>query len=461
MFSATNLLTGADGVWNYIQDNLILFIIALVCLLAIIVIIVALTVASKKAKKKQAEAEKAAEAAAPDEETGTEQPAAVKAEEAEEATPAAPVTEAEKPAATETETPAAEQPAAETPAESESATALAVRPPAALQKVESDAAAAETNDAQAPAEEAPDAAESEEAECVVDIPAAAETDVETDTEEAAPAVFPPEENAPEAGGNAYAGKWEVSKLVVADAAGTEKDSAFFFRLKASNGEPLITSEEYTTLRGAQQGIDTFKSNIARGNFKISITRKGKFIVKLLTNQGNLLAQGEKYATRSQAMSAVSSIKRFAETAVTDEEVQTVTVPYRESAEAEERDYDPTKKGKWVIHKIVMEAENDASYCFDLCASNGQVLFTSEEYSTVASLKNGIRTHKKNIANGNIRAAVTRNGDYIFKIFNGNGQLLCLGGHYKTKQLCLNAIESVKRFSESARLDLDKLFPDEK
>lgn len=460
MFSATNLLTGADGVWNYIQDNLILFIIALVCLLAIIVIIVALTVASKKAKKKQAEAEKAAEAAAPDEETGTEQPAAVKAEEAEEATPAAPVTEAEKPAATETETPAAEQPAAEAPAESESATALAVRPPAALQTVESDAAAAETDDAQAPAEEAPDAAESEEAECVVDTPAA-ETDTEADTEEAAPAVFPPEENAPEAGGNAYAGKWEVSKLVVADAAGTEKDSAFFFRLKASNGEPLITSEEYTTLRGAQQGIDTFKSNIARGNFKISITRKGKFIVKLLTNQGNLLAQGEKYATRSQAMSAVSSIKRFAETAVTDEEVQTVTVPYRESAEAEERDYDPTKKGKWVIHKIVMEAENDASYCFDLCASNGQVLFTSEEYSTVASLKNGIRTHKKNIANGNIRAAVTRNGDYIFKIFNGNGQLLCLGGHYKTKQLCLNAIESVKRFSESARLDLDKLFPDEK
>ena len=33
--------------------------------------------------------------------------------------------------------------------------------------------------------------------------------------------------------------------------------------------------------------------------------------------------------------------------------------------------------------------------------------------------------------------------------NGNGQLLCLGEHYKTKRRCENAVESVKRFARNA------------
>ncbi len=418
MFSATNLLTGSNDVLQYIQDNLILFIVAAVCLVAIIVIIIVVAVAKKKAKKQNAD---------------TAGEASAKAEPVSADTLTAPGPDAPQAAAkygTDGEVPAA--PTEEAPQPLPAAT------PAAGIKTK------------------PKPKPGADAECVVD----SAPPERPDEEEGTPVVFAPKDETENAN-KAYAGKWELSRLVVANAAGEEMDSAFFFRLKASNGEPLITSEEYSSERGALQGIETFKTNVARGNFKISITRKGKFIVKLLTNQGNLLAQGEKYSSRAQALSAISSIKRFAESARIDEEAQTVTVPYQESAEAEERTYDATKKGKWVIHKVILEAENDVSYCFDLCASNGQVLFTSEEYSTINSLKNGIRTHKKNIANGNIRAVVTRNGDYIFKIFNGNGQLLCLGGHYKTKQLCLNAIESVKRFAESARLDLDKLFPDEK
>lgn len=255
---------------------------------------------------------------------------------------------------------------------------------------------------------------------------------------------------------AYSGKWAVSKTVVVNEAGEEMDGAYFFQLKASNGEMLITSEEYTSMRGAIQGIETFKSNIAKDNFKISVSKKGKYIVKLLTNQGSLLTQGEKYATRARAMNAIASIKRFAQTAVRVEELQITTVPYEETIEPTEKKYDPYKKGKWVVRKVTTEDEQESSFCFELHASNGQILFTSEEYSTVAGLKNGIKTHKNNIEKGNIKAVITRNGDYILKIFTGNGQLLCLGEHYKTKQLCLNAVESVKRFSQSAELNLDNL-----
>lgn len=455
MFSANQLMAATDDILQYLQDNLIMILIFAAALLAIIVIIVICSVAKKKKKTPVSDAEPAA--------TETDAAAETQSEPA-----AATETDAGVTAQVQTETEQKKGVAEQT--EPAASASLTVRAPGELQTVQPQQAQTLASDAAQPSDQAaenavspepmPEAIEpktdasAEETEVIVDRGINfAEEEPEADE----PAVFQAEDdNAPVP----YAGKWEVLKLSATDALGNEKESAFFFRLKASNGESLITSEDYTSLRGAWQGIETFKSNIERGNFKISITRKGKFIVKLLTNQGNLLAQGEKYSTRTQAMSAIASIKRFAETAIRDDEVKTVCVPYRESIETD-RTYDPEKRGKWVIHKVIMESENEASYCFELRASNGQVLFTSEEYATVASLKNGIKTHKKNIENGNIRAAITRNGDYIFKIFSGNGQLLCLGGHYKTRQLCESAIESVKHFAMDAKLDLDKLFPDEK
>lgn len=455
MFSANQLMAVTDDILQYLQDNLVIFLIIAAALLAVIIVIIIYSVAKKKKKTPVSDAEPAA--------TETDAAAETQSEPA-----AATETDAGVTAQVQTETEQKKGVAEQT--EPAASASLTVRVPGELQTVQPQQAQTLASDAAQPSDQAaenavspepiPEAIEpktdssAEETEVIVD---RGITFAEEEPEEDETAVVQAEDdNAPVP----YAGKWEVLKLSATDALGNEKESAFFFRLKASNGESLITSEDYTSLRGAWQGIETFKSNIERGNFKISITRKGKFIVKLLTNQGNLLAQGEKYSTRTQAMSAIASIKRFAETAIRDDEVKTVCVPYRESVETD-RTYDPEKRGKWVIHKVIMESENEASYCFELRASNGQVLFTSEEYATVASLKNGIKTHKKNIENGNIRAAITRNGDYIFKIFSGNGQLLCLGGHYKTRQLCESAIESVKHFAMDAKLDLDKLFPDEK
>ena len=68
--------------------------------------------------------------------------------------------------------------------------------------------------------------------------------------------------------------------------------------------------------------------------------------------------------------------------------------------------------------------------------------------------NGIETHKANIARGNFRISLTKRGDYIYKLLNGNGQLLCLGEHYRTKQRCENAVESVKHFAKVSPLLTD-------
>ena len=248
----------------------------------------------------------------------------------------------------------------------------------------------------------------------------------------------------------YRGKWVICRLVTDD---KESEEMYFFELHASNGEKLLTSEEYTSYNGAIRGIQTHKTNIAKGNFRITISKRGEYIFKLLSGKNMLLCMGESYTTKARCEAAIASTKRFAETAVVDENVQyeVVKVPVEDDTPIE-----PLKagyQGKWIIDCTEMP-DGEKTYTFELFANNGERLLSSEEYTTYIGAVNGIHTHKQNIEKGNFRIVLTKRGDYIYKLLNSNGQLLCLGEHYKTKRLCQNAVESVKRFALSSPILTD-------
>ena len=255
----------------------------------------------------------------------------------------------------------------------------------------------------------------------------------------------------------YSGKWIICRVVTANSRSADvmnaeenEEEMFFFELRASNGEKLLTSEEYTTYNGALNGIETHKANIARGNFKITLSKKGDYIFKLLSGKNMLLCMGEHYTTKARCESAIESTKRFAKTAIVDENVQDIVItPPPEEDEAETTDFpDNGYNGKWIIRAHTAE-DGEQVFYFELFASNGEKLLSSEEYTTYIGAINGIGTHKTNIERGNFRISLTKRGDYIYKPLNGNGQLLCLGEHYKTKRRCENAVESVKRFARNA------------
>ena len=256
----------------------------------------------------------------------------------------------------------------------------------------------------------------------------------------------------------YSGKWVICRVVTAAApdsgdvirSGENGEEMYFFELRASNGEKLLTSEEYTTYAGALNGIETHKANIARNNFKIMLSKKGDYIFKLLSGKNMLLCMGEHYATRARCESAIESAKRFAKTAIVDENVQdiVITPPPEENEEILPEIPNNGFNGKWIVRSSTAEDGEEVFY-FELYASNGEKLLSSEEYTTYVGAINGIETHKANIARGNFRISLTKRGDYIYKLLNGNGQLLCLGEHYKTKKRCENAVESVKRFARNA------------
>ncbi len=249
----------------------------------------------------------------------------------------------------------------------------------------------------------------------------------------------------------YKGKWVICR-VLTDAEDSEE--MFFFELHASNGEKLLSSEEYTTYQGALRGIQTHKTNILKCNIKVTLSKKGDYIFKLLSGKNMLLCMGENYPTKARCESAIESTIRFAGTAVIDENVQDIVIKVPKEDDSPLPTLPENCAGKWIISSRT-SAEGEPLYYFELFANNGEKLLSSEDYTTYTGAVNGIETHRKNIQQNNFRISLTKRGDYIYKLLNGNGQLLCLGEHYKTKRLCQNAVESVQRFALNSPILTDK------
>lgn len=119
-----------------------------------------------------------------------------------------------------------------------------------------------------------------------------------------------------------------------------------------------------------------------------------------------------------------------------------------AAKAEPEKDEDTRQvaGKYKIEKSV------DIYQFILYANNGQLLYESREYATLASCKSGIETFKKNVADCPYRIAQDKNGAWKFIFRKGNS--IYIGESYSTKTAAENNAESVKRFSQISEIAID-------
>ena len=111
-------------------------------------------------------------------------------------------------------------------------------------------------------------------------------------------------------------------------------------------------------------------------------------------------------------------------------------------------------GKFVIRKT------NTGIKFDLKASNGEVIATSEVYSSPAACKKGIASVQKNapiaaVENQTVEGfAVEKHpkfevyadkaGEFRFRLKALNGQVIAVSEGYKAMASCMNGIESVKK-----------------
>lgn len=118
-------------------------------------------------------------------------------------------------------------------------------------------------------------------------------------------------------------------------------------------------------------------------------------------------------------------------------------------------------GKFVIRKT------NTGVKFDLKATNGQVIATSEVYNSDEACKNGIASVQKNapdaaVENQTVEGYATekhpkfeiyqdKSEEFRFRLKATNGQVIAVSEGYKTLASCENGVESVKKNAVDAEI----------
>ncbi len=116
-------------------------------------------------------------------------------------------------------------------------------------------------------------------------------------------------------------------------------------------------------------------------------------------------------------------------------------------------------GKFVVKKT------NTGFKFDLKASNGEVILTSEVYAALPSCKNGIESIKANAPVANVEDQTVsgfniekhpkfemytdNSSEYRFRLKARNGEIIGTSEGYKAKASCQNGIDSVKKNATDA------------
>ena len=118
-------------------------------------------------------------------------------------------------------------------------------------------------------------------------------------------------------------------------------------------------------------------------------------------------------------------------------------------------------GKFLIKKTATGVK------FDLLASNGQVIASSEVYTSDAACKNGIESVIKNsaiakvedqtvegfetVTNPKFEMYTDKSGEFRFRLKARNGEVIAVSEGYKAKASCENGIESVVKNAADAEV----------
>lgn len=116
-------------------------------------------------------------------------------------------------------------------------------------------------------------------------------------------------------------------------------------------------------------------------------------------------------------------------------------------------------GKFIIRQTA------TGYKFDLKASNGETIATSETYTTQAVCEKGAQSVAKCAATANLADLTVggeatnpkfelyedKAGEFRFRLKARNGEIIATSEGYKTKASCENGIESVRKNAHDAEI----------
>ena len=135
----------------------------------------------------------------------------------------------------------------------------------------------------------------------------------------------------------------------------------------------------------------------------------------------------------------------------EEEAESVKEERKEETDTKES---PVARTGRYAGKYVIMCENN-QYRYQLFASNGQSLIISEGYTTERGCRNGILTVKKNITEGQVKIDSDKHDKYFFTLVSKQNRILCQSASYSTKESCISASESFKKFALTENVIFDE------
>lgn len=104
-----------------------------------------------------------------------------------------------------------------------------------------------------------------------------------------------------------AGKFELE---------TAQNGQFFFRLKAGNGETILSSEQYTTRSACLNGVESVKKNAPEDErYKRLEAKDGRYYFNLRAGNHEIIGTSQMYKDKSGMENGIESVKNHAPGAV--------------------------------------------------------------------------------------------------------------------------------------------------
>lgn len=108
-----------------------------------------------------------------------------------------------------------------------------------------------------------------------------------------------------------AGKFEIYK---------DKAGEFRFRLKAGNGETILTSEGYKSKASAKNGVESVQKNAGDESlFEKSSTPAGNHRFNLKAKNGQVIGTSQNYKSESGRNNGIKAVARAAAGAALDDQ----------------------------------------------------------------------------------------------------------------------------------------------
>lgn len=99
---------------------------------------------------------------------------------------------------------------------------------------------------------------------------------------------------------------------------SEKTSKYHFRLKAANGEIILSGQGYKDKAGCTNGVDSVKKNgTNESRFEIKEANDGRKYFVLKASNGQVIGQSQMYKSDSGLKNGIASVGKNASSDVKD------------------------------------------------------------------------------------------------------------------------------------------------